>query len=142
MQPSPRTVVKDIKVSRITHATNLSCSLGVTDILHRQISLARAIANFISMTSGYELLPRIPPSFKKPKEQGLSRIYMVVLFRAADDALNKDLVQKINATRRIFVSGTKWDGQPAARFAVSNWQVDVERDMALIKQVLLAALQG
>lgn len=67
---------------------------------------------------------------------------MVVLFRATDDTLNKELVQRINATRKIFVTGTKWDGQPAARFAVSNWQVDVERDLALIKSVLMDVLSG
>ncbi|KAK4497000.1 hypothetical protein PRZ48_011449 [Zasmidium cellare] len=115
---------------------------GYQDILHRQIDLSRAIANFISQTPGYELLPRLPPSFDKPKEQGLSRIYMVVLFRATDDSLNRELVKRINATRKIFVSGTQWDGQPAARFAVSNWQVDVERDLELIKSVLTEVLSG
>jgi hypothetical protein len=59
-----------------------------------------------------------------------------VLFRAADDEVNEQMVARINATRRIYVSGTQWDGRPAARFAISNWQIDVERDLKLIKTVL------
>ncbi|KAK4612398.1 L-2,4-diaminobutyrate decarboxylase [Fulvia fulva] len=114
---------------------------GLGDTLKRQIALARSIAQFIASEPGFEILPRSPPSFNKVKEQGISRIYIVVLFRATDDALNKELVQRINATRKIFVSGTQWDGQPAARFALSNWQVDVERDMALITEVLRGVLK-
>lgn len=114
--------------------------LGHQNILRNQISLARGIARFVALTPGFELLPRIPPSFDKTREQGLSRIYIVVLFRAVDDEINRQLVQRINNTRKIYVSGTQWDGMPAARFAVSNWQVDVDRDLALIKEVLLDVL--
>ncbi|EME40219.1 hypothetical protein DOTSEDRAFT_137916 [Dothistroma septosporum NZE10] len=138
--PSPLNI--GIENSRRFRALPVYASLaaygrqGLGDILKRQILLARCIAQFIISEPRFELLPRYPPSFNKIREQGLSRIYIVVLFRATDDALNVELVQKINATRKIYVSGTQWDGQPAARFAVSNWQVDVERDMALIKQIL------
>ncbi|SMY28732.1 unnamed protein product [Zymoseptoria tritici ST99CH_1A5] len=113
---------------------------GYREILERQIGLARSIAEFIQSTPGLELLPRYPPSFAKVKEQGISRIYIVVLFKATDDNVNERLVQRVNATRRIYISGTQWDGNPAARFAVSNWQVDVARDLALIKEVLLGVL--
>ena len=57
-----------------------------------------------------------------------------------DEALNKQLVNKIKATRKIYVSGTAWDGKPACRFAVSNWMTDAERDLPIIKQVLQAIL--
>ena len=114
---------------------------GHQKILANQIGLAREIAKFVASHPAYELLPRIPPSFEKPKEQGISTTYIVVLFRATDDSVNKELVQRINSTRRIYVSGTQWDGQPAARFAISNWQADIERDFALIKEVLESVLQ-
>jgi len=41
------------------------------------------------------------------REELLDMIYMVVLFRAEDENLNRDLEAKINATSRIFVSGTR-----------------------------------
>jgi hypothetical protein len=50
--------------------------------------------------------------------------------------LNAELVKRVNCSRRIYVSGTQWEGKAAARFAVANWQVDVERDLAVIKEVL------
>ena len=59
-----------------------------------------------------------------------------LLFRARDAEINAELVQRINATRKIYVSGTQWDGLPAARFAVATWMVDVERDLKLIQEVL------
>ncbi|CZT15326.1 related to L-2,4-diaminobutyrate decarboxylase [Ramularia collo-cygni] len=113
---------------------------GHVELLERQISLARCIAEFIANTPSFQLLPQSPPSFAKVKEQGIARIYNIVLFRATDPEINKELVQRVNATRKIFISGTQWDGQPAARFAISNWQVDVDRDMALIKEVLLSVV--
>ena len=63
-------------------------------------------------------------------------MYIIVLFRAKDEGLNKDLVKRINGSRKVYVSGTQWDGRPAARFAVATWMVDVERDLKLIRQVL------
>ena len=66
---------------------------------------------------------------------------MIVLFRAKDEATNAALVKKINATGRMYISGTRWEDQPAARIAISNWRVDVERDGALIEEVLDGVLQ-
>ncbi|CAK3968416.1 L-2,4-diaminobutyrate decarboxylase [Lecanosticta acicola] len=83
---------------------------GHQKILKNQIALARGIARFISSHPALELLPRVPASFAKPKEQRISTTYIVVLFRAVDDAVNAALVGRINATRRIYVSGTRWDG--------------------------------
>lgn len=112
---------------------------GYRDLLIRQIELARAIARFVLSEPRLQLLPE-----KRRAEHydPINEIYIVVLFRAKQEAVNTHLVQRINATREIYVSGTIWDNQPAARFAVANWQVDVERDIALIKKVLLAVLQS
>ena len=103
-------------------------------MLERQIHLARAIARLLLGNGAYELLPK--PQSNVTVEERLSDIYMIVLFRAKDDSLNIELVRRMNATRKLYVSGTQWDGKPAARFAVANWQVDVERDLAIIRQVL------
>jgi hypothetical protein len=66
---------------------------------------------------------------------------MSVLFRANDEALNRNLAQKINESSRMFVSGSSWDGAPACRIAISNWRVDVERDFALVSDVLAKVAQ-
>lgn len=101
-------------------------------MLERQIELSRGIAKFILESETYELLPES----EKSMEERLSTIYIIVLFRAKDNDLNKNLVDKIKATKKIYVSGTAWDGKPACRFAVSNWQTDAKRDLPIIKEVL------
>jgi hypothetical protein len=72
----------------------------------------------------------------------LKGIYIIVLFRAKDEEINKQLVNKIKATRKIYVSGTAWDGKPACRFAVSNWMTNVERDLPIVEQVLQDIVSG
>ncbi|KAK4540858.1 hypothetical protein LTR36_008800 [Oleoguttula mirabilis] len=112
---------------------------GYREMLERQIRLAREIARLISVSEAYDLLPEMHGEM--PADVRLKEIYIIVLFRANDDDLNQTLVQRINATRKLYVSGTQWDGKPAARFAVANWQVNVERDLKLIQQVLLEISQ-
>ncbi|KAI4662169.1 uncharacterized protein J4E79_004456 [Alternaria viburni] len=109
---------------------------GYRAMLERQIELSRGIARYILETDGYELLPQ----HDTPQEDVVNSIYIIVLFRATDEALNNQLVNKIKATRKIYVSGTAWDGKPACRFAVSNWMTNAERDLPIIKQVLQAIL--
>ena len=52
---------------------------------------------------------------------------MVVLFRAKDEGLNEQLKERINATGKMYVSGTMWQGKKAVRCAVSNWRVGGEK---------------
>jgi glutamate/tyrosine decarboxylase-like PLP-dependent enzyme len=108
---------------------------GYLEILMRQIKLARAIAEYIDSHPAFELLPLAPSSSTKLEEK-LSSIYIIVIFRAKDSTLNNSLVQRINSSRKLYVSGTQWEGQAAARFAVANWQVHVERDSEVIRHVL------
>jgi glutamate/tyrosine decarboxylase-like PLP-dependent enzyme len=105
---------------------------GYRDMLERQIELSRGIASFLLDHEDYELLP---PS-DRSKEDILSGIYIIVLFRAKDEETNNNLVANIKATKKIYVSGTSWGGKPGCRFAVSNWQTDVSRDLPIIKDVL------
>ncbi|OCL04306.1 PLP-dependent transferase [Glonium stellatum] len=112
-------------------------SAGYREMLKRQINLARSIASFVLSSSDYELLPQL----SKPTEEVLATIYIIVLFGAKDEELNKNLVQMINATSKVYVSGTAWNGKPACRFAVSNWKVEVARDLSLIKNVLESVAQ-
>ena len=109
---------------------------GYVDMLGRQIRFARAVARFIDDNEQLELLPEKLQS----NLSSFQEIFIIVLFRAKDIALNRQLVKKINATLRIYVSGTEWKGEPATRVAVSNWQVDVERDLSVVESVLQSVL--
>ncbi|KAF2470451.1 pyridoxal-dependent decarboxylase [Lindgomyces ingoldianus] len=105
---------------------------GYREMLERQVQLARAIAEFIIESDDFELLP----IFAGEKDEVLGNVYMIVLFRANDEGLNKELVDRIKTTRKIYVSGTAWEGKPACRFAVSNWMANVEKDLPVIKEAL------
>jgi glutamate/tyrosine decarboxylase-like PLP-dependent enzyme len=107
---------------------------GYVEILERQVKLARAIAAFVLDHPAYELLP-LGDDSSSPEDR-LAQIYVIVIFRAEDEKLNSELVKRMNSTRKLYVSGTQWEGKAAARFAVANWQVDVDRDLAIVKEVL------
>lgn len=103
---------------------------GMQDMFARQVRLARGIAAFLDKHESFELLAQ------EKERDGFEAIHIVVLFRAKDDELNAQLVKKINATRKMYVSGTKWEGKPAVRIAVSTWKVEVERDLRVVSEVL------
>ncbi|KAJ5953638.1 Pyridoxal phosphate-dependent transferase major region subdomain 2 [Penicillium verhagenii] len=110
--------------------------LGYREMLERQIRLARAVYEWIFDHPAYTPLPEA-----HSKAELVDQTFMSVLFRAKEDALNRDLSAKINETSRMFVSGTSWKGETATRIAISNWRVDVERDLALITGVLAQVAQ-
>lgn len=103
---------------------------GYRDMLQRQIRFARRIARYFSQHEDFDLLPQ--SQYDKVDE----KIYIIILFRAKDAHLNATLVQRVNASSQMYVSGTSWDGKPACRIAVANWQVDIERDFAIVRSVV------
>ena len=105
---------------------------GYQTMLYAQIRLARRVARYLLEHPAFELLPKSYSNSLKI----LQGIFIIVLFRAKDPSLNEVLVQKINATSRIYVSGTVWEGLPASRIAVSNWQADPDRDLEIVRSVL------
>lgn len=110
---------------------------GYKEMLERQIRLARAVAAYIHEHPAYELLPESLDCRDRIDQD----IFIVVLFKAKDASLNMDLVRRINSSAKMYVSGTKWHGQPASRIAVANWQVDPTRDLELVKMILEAILR-
>lgn len=116
--------------------------VGFGEMLARQVRLARAVSEFLDLNEGYELLAQGPDSNQNiaKGEPSYQKTHIIVLFRAKDDKVNGELVKRINSTRKMYVSGTKWDGKPACRIAVSTWKVSVERDLQLIRGVLEGAL--
>ncbi|KAK0752332.1 pyridoxal phosphate-dependent transferase, partial [Schizothecium vesticola] len=101
---------------------------GIAAMVARMATLARGIAQFVRDSDEYVWLP--------DETASLEDTFIIVLFKAKNEALNEVLVDRINDTGRIFVSGTKWNGEKAVRIAVSNWRVNVEEDLVVVKEVL------
>lgn len=106
---------------------------GYADMLKRQIRFARAVAAYFFDHADFDLLPKDVFSDRASIDKN---VFIIVLFKAKDKALNDTLVKRINASSKIYVSGTMWDKCPASRIAVSNWQVDPDRDLEIVKTVL------
>lgn len=133
--PSPLNI--GIENSRRFRALPVYASLlaygreGYKTLLEAQIRLARKINGWLFNHPAYEALPEA-----RSKDELCEKTGIIVLFRARDEQLNRELTSRINATSKIFVSGSSWEGRPACRIAVSNWKVNVERDFALVAEVL------
>lgn len=107
---------------------------GYAKLFHNMAQLSRRLANFLRESPYYELLAA---------ESGdVEEVFIIVLFRAKDGKLNNELVAKINATRQLYVSGTSWMGEKAVRVAVSNWMVDIEREVRVVTALLNAVAEG
>lgn len=101
----------------------------------RLILHARGIARYIQRHPAYELLP--VEKEDEDEETTIRKVFMVVLFRAKEEKVNKSLKESINATGKIYVSGTMWDGREAVRVAVGNWRVEEgEQGWAAVRDVL------
>lgn len=107
---------------------------GVARTLANMTRLARGVARFVEASKDYELLPAGPGGEE-------DQIFMIVLFRAKRKELNDVLVDRINETREMYVSGTSWQGEKAVRVAVSSWKVDPEKDLSVVEAVLTAVAE-
>lgn len=108
--------------------------LGFSRLVTNMTLLSRRIAKFIRASPHYDLLPE--------GDWGIDEVFIIILIRAKDKELNETLVGRINETRQMYVSGTKWRGEKAVRIAVSNWKVDVERDGRVVEAILSAVAEG
>ncbi|KAK0745196.1 pyridoxal phosphate-dependent transferase [Apiosordaria backusii] len=102
---------------------------GMAAMFSRMVLLARKIASFVHHSEHYELLPETDNYVEED-------VFIIVLFRAKNEALNEVLVDRINQMGKMFVSGTQWQGKKAVRIAVSTWRVQVERDAKYVEGVL------
>ncbi|KAI1053829.1 hypothetical protein LB507_007202 [Fusarium sp. FIESC RH6] len=107
---------------------------GLAKLYVNMTTLSRRVAAFLRDSEHYDLLP--------DDGADLDEVFMIVLFRTKDPKLNEVLVQKINETRQMYVSGTSWKGEKAVRVAISNWMVDVDRDFKVITSILTHVAQG
>ncbi|KAI8957396.1 PLP-dependent transferase [Daldinia sp. FL1419] len=113
---------------------------GLADMLARMVRLARGVAGAVArdpeLKDDYEFLPALTEEQKSKGEKEEENTHIVVLFRARDAGLNEKLVEKIQSSGEWYVSGTKWEGRPACRIAVSSWRVNVDEDLAFVKERL------
>ena len=98
------------------------------------VQLARCIVSFVRDSPHYDWLPDNTAS--------LDTVFMTVMICAKNKALNDSLVEKINSTRQLYVSGTTWRGEKAVRIAVSNWKVDVQKDARIVCDILTSVAKG
>ena len=64
-----------------------------------------------------------------------------VLFRFPDDEQTSRVLRAVQEEGSSWMGGTAWDGRPAIRISVSNWQTsaaDVERTLAVYAGQLAA----
>ncbi|KAL7275606.1 hypothetical protein RUND412_001438 [Rhizina undulata] len=141
--PTPSPLNITLENSRRFRALPVYCTLtaygsdGYRALIRTLIIHARSIARFIYRHPAFELLPRVSG---EDEDAAVGNVFISLLFRARDPALNKVLKEKINSGGRIYVTGTKWRGEDAVRIAVSNWRVRAdeagEGGWAVVKEVL------
>jgi glutamate/tyrosine decarboxylase-like PLP-dependent enzyme len=91
---------------------------GLVELVERCCRQARRFAELIAAEPGAEVLNEV--------------VLNQVLFRFEDDARTDDALARVQASGRIWLSGTTWDGRKAIRVSVSNWQTgDEEIDLAV-----------
>lgn len=144
--PSPMNV--GIENSQRFRALPLYASLlcygqeGYRKIVRENITFARRVeAWLVDHKQWYDVLTPLSTSSSK---QGNYRISNIVLFAPSRTCgvtafEGKDagvqLVKAINATGKMYVTGTSWKGRSAVRLAVSNYLTD-DRDFTIVTEVL------
>ncbi|OBT72166.1 hypothetical protein VF21_10522 [Pseudogymnoascus sp. 05NY08] len=104
---------------------------GLALLFATQVRLARAVASMVRELEAYELLPTTE----------VGEVGTIVLFRLKNEERNEGLLGRINDQNRIYVSGTSWEGRPAVRVAVSGWEIEIEKDTSVIREVLEKAAE-
>jgi glutamate/tyrosine decarboxylase-like PLP-dependent enzyme len=91
---------------------------GLVELVERCCRQARRFAEGIAAEPGVEVLNEV--------------VLNQVLFRYEDDASTDEVLARVQASGRVWLSGTSWDGRKAIRVSVSNWQTDDEEiDLAV-----------
>ncbi|KAI9346964.1 pyridoxal phosphate-dependent transferase [Obelidium mucronatum] len=137
--PSPLTV--GIENSRRFRALPLYASLialgrkGYQDLFNRNIKFANRVAQWINESKHFELLNNHHHGDNnQPQTVKVSNIVLFAgvkgggVWEGVDG--NAKLVEAINGSRKVYVTGTVWGGRPAVRLAVSNWQTGINGDVS------------
>jgi aromatic-L-amino-acid/L-tryptophan decarboxylase len=99
---------------------------GLQSLIREHVRLARLFASWIENEPGWEIAAPYP--------------FSVVCFRHdGSDEENEALLQRVNATGEIYISGTRLDGRYVLRLAVGNMrttEADVARAWELLRKNL------
>jgi glutamate/tyrosine decarboxylase-like PLP-dependent enzyme len=131
---------RSVESSRRFRALAAWCALkafgrtGYQDLVERCIDNARALATWIDMQPGVELMNAA---------RLRTHPFNIVCFRFTDpklsddaqDALNRRAVDAIQRDGRTFVSGTSWDGRAAIRASFVNWATTPD-DVRVLQQAI------
>ncbi|GAA5833424.1 hypothetical protein JCM11251_003491 [Rhodosporidiobolus azoricus] len=157
--PSP--LFMNIENSRRFRALPVLASLlslghsGYTSLIARNISFARRVESFLRSHPAYDVLTPPPaPSLSTSASSFATdpfafRISNLVLFAPSPRAPSRFLgasggsvlLEALNESNEMFVTGTVWRGRAAVRLAVSNWGTEVEglregREWEVVRGVL------
>jgi len=91
---------------------------GVIELVERCCDAATRFSEAIVELPGVELLNEV--------------VLNQVLFRFESDEQTDEVLRQVQASSRVWLSGTTWNGRKAIRVSVSNWQTgDEEIDLAV-----------
>jgi glutamate/tyrosine decarboxylase-like PLP-dependent enzyme len=91
---------------------------GLQELVERCCDAAARFAGRIAELDGVEVLNKV--------------VLNQVLFRFESDERTDEVLARVQASGRVWMSGTTWDGSKAIRISVSNWQTgDEEIDLAV-----------
>ena len=91
---------------------------GVVELVERCCDAAARFSEAIVELPGVELLNDV--------------VLNQVLFRFESDEQTDEVLRQVQASGRVWLSGTTWNGRKAIRVSVSNWQTgDEEIDLAV-----------
>ena len=91
---------------------------GVVELVDRCCDAATRFSEAIVELPGVELLNDV--------------VLNQVLFRFQSDERTDEVLRQVQASSRVWLSGTTWNGRKAIRVSVSNWQTgDEEIDLAV-----------
>jgi glutamate/tyrosine decarboxylase-like PLP-dependent enzyme len=91
---------------------------GVVELVERCCDAATRFSEAIVELPGVELLNEV--------------VLNQVLFRFESDLQTDEALRQVQASSRVWLSGTTWQGRKAIRVSVSNWQTgDEEIDLAV-----------
>jgi len=91
---------------------------GVVELVERCCDAATRFSEAIVELPGVELLNDV--------------VLNQVLFRFESDEQTDEMLRQVQASSRVWLSGTTWNGRKAIRVSVSNWQTgDEEIDLAV-----------
>jgi glutamate/tyrosine decarboxylase-like PLP-dependent enzyme len=96
---------------------------GIAELVERSCAHARRLAAELAELPGAELLNEV--------------VLNQVLFRFESDERTQEILRRVQASGEAWMSGTTWDGRPAIRVSVSNWQTtdhDVERTLRAYRE--------